>query len=179
MELFLCRNIAAREQVYDLLAWAVRHRWGMEHLPHIARKDGGKPYFPQWSDRQFNLSHSGSFALCVLDEQEVGADIERVRAHHPGVAQRSFNEAQLAWISRQPDRERAFSQLWSYKESAVKYTGVGLTVPIREIAIPLPPEQERDGILFHGGSTPDYGLCACGRTPLEGITLVRAEEFYL
>lgn len=176
MELFLCENITQRAQAYALLAWAARRRWGMEALPKIARQEGGKPYFPDCLDRQFSLSHSGRFALCALDENPVGADIERVRPHPESLAKRICSPAELDWLAAQPERERALCLLWTGKESRVKYTGTGLTVPIRGIAAPLPPQTELDGLYFYRLSTPEYALCVCGHGAPEGVVRVPAEE---
>lgn len=176
MELFLCENITRRSQAYGLLAWAARRRWGMETLPTIARQEGGKPFFPDCPDRCFGLSHSGQFALCALDERAVGADIERLRPHPDSLAKRICSPAELDWLAAQPDRERALCILWTGKESRVKYTGTGLTVPIREIAAPLPPRTELDGLYFYRLSAPEYVLCACGHGAPERVTRARAEE---
>ncbi len=44
----------------------------------LAQWQRGKPYFP--SPRcQFNLSHSGTLALCALSDRPVGVDIQMVR----------------------------------------------------------------------------------------------------
>ena len=176
MELYLCEELAERRQVYDLLAWAARRRWGLDRLPAVERAAGGKPYFPDRPDLCFNLSHSGSIALCVLDEQPVGADVERVRKHYVNLPKRICSEKELAWLDAQAERDRALCTLWTGKESLVKYTGAGLTVPIRGIAAPLPPETEADGLHFYRLSAPEYELCACGHTPAQGVVRVSAGE---
>lgn len=176
MELFLCENVTQRAQAYALLAFAARRRWGMEKLPAIARQEGGKPFFPDCPDRCFSLSHSGQFALCALDEQAVGADIERLRPHPDSLAQRICGPEELAWLAARPERERALCILWTGKESRVKYTGTGLTVPIRAIAAPLPPRTELDGLYFYRLSAPEYVLCVCAHGEPEKVTRVRAEE---
>ena len=58
MDLYLCPDISKREDVYALLAWAVRRRWGLERLPELARGDHGKPCFPAFPQYHFNLSHN-------------------------------------------------------------------------------------------------------------------------
>lgn len=174
MELFFCENVTRRDQAYALLVWAARRRWGMEKLPTIARQEGGKPFFPDRPDCCFSISHSGSAALCAVDEKPVGADAERVRPHPPGLARRICGDEELAWLAAQEDRDRALVVLWTGKESMVKCTGTGLTVPIRQIRPPLPPEEEAEGLFFCRRETPGYVFCACGHSRAEGWTAADA-----
>ena len=176
VDLYLCRTDAKREEAYGLLAYAVRHRWGLDPLPAIARSEGGKPFFPNFPNYQFNLSHSGIFALCVLDDLPVGADMETIRPHHPRLAQRICSAEELAWLEDQPNNASALCQLWVGKEALAKYHGTGLTTPLRALCPPLPPAVEQDGLLFHRITTPEYCLCVCGHTPAEPVHLVGIEE---
>lgn len=176
MELYLCQNISRREDAYSLLAYAVRHRWGLNKLPAIARTPKGKPHFPDHPDFHFNLSHSIHYALCALDEHPVGTDIEVIRPHHPHLSHRICSAEELAWLEGQEDSLSALCQLWTRKEALVKYHGTGLTVPLRSIRIPLPPAGELDSLLFHAVTTAEFCLCACGHTAAERIVFLTWEE---
>ena len=177
MELYLCENISRREDAYALLSYACKHRWGFEVLPTIARGEQGKPYFPDFPQFHFNLSHSGTFALCALDEHPVGADIERIRPHHPKLADRICSSEELEWLAEQPDKVSALCQLWTCKEALSKYHGTGLTVPLRAIRVPLPPASEQNGLLFHSMATPEFRLCVCGHSTPSPMILVDRDEF--
>ncbi len=178
MELYLCENISRREDAYALLSHAVKHRWSLETLPVIARSEQGKPYFPNHPEYCFNLSHSGRFALCALDELPVGADIERIRPHHPKLADRICSPEELDWLERQPDKTSALCQLWTRKEALVKHHGTGLTAPLRAIRVPLSPTSEQDGLVFHSIATPEFCLCVCGHSTPAPVILVGIHEFF-
>ena len=178
MELYLCEHIARREDAYALLSYAVRRRWGLESLPTIARTDHGKPFFPAFPQYHFSLSHSGSCALCAVDETPVGADIEVLRPHHPKLAERICSPEQMDWLDKQPDRARALLQLWTAKESRVKYTGSGLTVPLRSIAVPLPPADRLDNLHFFFTQGEDWLLSACGHSMPKEVQLLTREEIF-
>ncbi|MBR2059588.1 MAG: GNAT family N-acetyltransferase, partial [Fibrobacter sp.] len=152
-------NTTKRGDAYALLAYAVRHRWGVEQLPVIAHTELGKPFFPGFPNYHFNLSHSGRFALCALDEQPLGADIECIRPHHPKLAQRICSAEELVWLEQQSNNHSALCQLWTGKEALAKYRGTGLSTPLRDLCPPLPPTGEQDGLLFHRITTADYALC--------------------
>lgn len=178
MELFLMETATQKEDASALLTYAVRRFWGFSPLPAIARHKHGKPYFPAHSYCHFNLSHSGTFALCAVDEHPVGTDIEIIRPHHPKLAQRICCTDELDWLEKQPDKIAALCQLWTSKEALVKYSGTGLTVPLREICVPLPPASEQNGLHFHRVSAPDYCLCVCGHTAPQNITILTREEIF-
>lgn len=176
MELYLCEAITRREDAYALLAYAARRRWGLEQLPAIARHEQGKPFFPAHPGYHFNLSHSGTLALCALDDQPVGADMEVIRPHHPKLAQRICSEEELAWLENQPDQLSALCQLWTCKEALVKYHGTGLTVPLRSIRVPLPPVSKQDHLHFHSMVTRNWCACICGHSTATPLVIVPPEE---
>lgn len=130
-------HITRREQAYDLLARAVEDRWGLFPLPPITREERGKPRFPGLPGYRFNLSHSGSLALCALGEEPVGTDIQTVSAHRPGLPEKICSPSELDWLRRGNTWDR-FTQIWVLKEALGKYRGTGLTFPIRDMEIPIP-----------------------------------------
>ena len=79
MVLFGFRELTHRDQARQLLAWSVRRHWGLAPLPELTLWERGKPYFSHLPRRQFNLSHSGTLALCALSDRPVGVDIQVVR----------------------------------------------------------------------------------------------------
>lgn len=137
MELFFCPDATTRTDAYALLSYAVQQMYSLDNLPTIRRNEHGKPFFADHPQLHFNLSHSGTFALCALDDSPVGVDIEVIRPHHPRLAERICSPTELAWVTAQPDSHRALLSLWTKKEARVKQDGRGLTVPLREIAVPL------------------------------------------
>ena len=51
MVIYAARDLTCRSQARDLLALAVRETWGLSPLPEIARREGGKPYFPRHEEQ--------------------------------------------------------------------------------------------------------------------------------
>ena len=122
----MLRVFLTQGDVYDLLTRAVKTVWGMDSLPEIVRAEGGKPYFKEFPERHFNLSHSGQFALCALSDAPVGADIEAVRPRKEGLPAYTFRGNDYErWLTLGGDWE-AFYTLWTEVESVIKYTGEGL-----------------------------------------------------
>lgn len=167
MVIYGAQGLTARTQARELLALAAAEHWGLAPLPTICRLEKGKPYFPEAPARHFNLSHSGDLAVCALDGSPVGVDIQIVKDWRPALPKRVCSAGELKWLEAQEDRRFSFAALWALKESRVKESGQGLTVPIREIRIPLPgPEpQQLDGLWFAAYRGENWAGAVCGHTP--------------
>lgn len=122
---------------YELLTALLAEHWGVEP-PAMARRENGKPWFPGRPEIHFNVSHSGSLALCALGDRELGADIEIVRDRTNGLPRYALSDAEYDWYAARGGRWADFYTLWTLKESRAKCTGEGvLRAPVREISVPL------------------------------------------
>ncbi len=104
----------------------------------LARHPGGKPFLPG-SDLQFNLSHSGDWALLALAWRlPLGVDIEAVRPRRQpmAIARRFFPaEAAAALAGAPPERQASlFHYHWTRLEARHKLDGGGLMAPSPEDA---------------------------------------------
>jgi 4'-phosphopantetheinyl transferase len=93
--------------------------------------DNGKPALDSALDLEFNLSHSGDFAVYAFGcGRRLGIDIESVAAgNNPErVAERFFTPGENASLLRLPpeERQRAFVTFWVRKEAYLKACGEGL-----------------------------------------------------
>lgn len=93
----------------------------------------------------FNLSHSGVFAvIAVAKNQAVGVDIEQVKTQRDllNIAKHCFAESEYLAINRLTSTWRidAFYTCWSRKESFVKATGLGLSMPLDKFAVNVSPD---------------------------------------
>lgn len=166
MFLYSAQGLTSRAQARELLALAAQELWGLSPLPEIARQARGKPYFPGRETLHFNLSHSGGMALCALDGAPVGVDIQIVKEWRPGLPRRVCSPEELAWLEGQASLWPAFTLLWALKESRVKEGGQGMTIPIREIRVPLPSERpvQMDGLWFRTWSGSGWAAAVCGHS---------------
>ena len=170
MKLYAANFIKDRSDAYALLARAAEECWGFTSLPEIARTPEGKPFFSEFPDFHFNLSHSQPYALCALGDTPVGADIQIVKSTwRDGLPRRVCSPAELDWLEKQADRWATFALLWSMKEAKVKFTGTGLCTEIRSISVPLPEPGQTlyalDGILFRIFSGDGWQGAVCAQEP--------------
>ena len=92
----------------------------------------------------FNLSHSGDYAMCVIGDNPVGCDVERVRKIDLKLADRFFAPLEIELIRSQPSNEsqiNTFFRLWTLKESYIKALGKGLSLGLDSFSIQLSPLQ--------------------------------------
>lgn len=172
MVIYRAKGLTARSQARALLALAAAEHWGLSPLPQIARREGGKPYFPGHEELHFNLSHSGDQALCALDGTPVGVDIQVVKQWRPALPARVCSRPELDWLEGQPELWLSFTLLWALKEARVKESGRGLTSPIRDIRVPLPADRpvQLDGLWFGTWTGQGWAAAVCGhREPPEKI----------
>ena len=102
---------------WALLARKLGERFAWAQLPPVARTDSGKPWFPQYPQCHFNLSHSGGLALCGVGEHPLGVDVERVRPRREGLARYVLSEEEYAWFTLRGGDWGSLYTLWTLKEA--------------------------------------------------------------
>lgn len=151
---------------YALLSALLAGAGGPAILPGISRLPGGKPFFPDFPQYHFNVSHSGPLSLCALADTPVGVDIERVRPRKPGLPRYALGDREFAWFETRGSRWEDFYTLWTLKEAKVKCTGEGLRRPPREIDLPLLEPGEE-------GELEDFSFLALAGEGWRGALCVR------
>ena len=92
----------------------------------------GKPFLKNNADIYFNISHSLNYVAVAIDDTPVGIDIEEVKEVDLKIADRFFAPDELAYVLC-VDRQRAterFFEVWTKKESNIKWEGLGLSKPL-------------------------------------------------
>lgn len=103
----------------------------------------GKPFLRHNSSLQFNVSHSGEYALCAVARQVVGVDIEQLRSmdHLEGLIKRclAVSEQQALTKILPNNQSTAFLKYWTCKEAYLKATGQGISESLAAIEVDLTP----------------------------------------
>ncbi len=103
--------------------------------PTFKHNKFGKPYLKN-DEHYFNISHSYNYLAVVFAQEEVGIDIELIDFKAARV-KRKFTD--LATLGNEAD---FYTKLWVLKEGFMKYLGVGMTIPLKEITIEVTDEKE-------------------------------------
>lgn len=89
-------------------------------------------------DAIFNLSHSGSYAMCSAETNpdgqiQVGCDVEQISRYREAISKRFFCQEEYVHIKSQenPDAQRElFFRYWVLKESFIKATRQGMSMAL-------------------------------------------------
>lgn len=123
-------------EMYGLKERSIEYKFG----------EWGKPSFKYHPNIHFSLSHSGDYAICSIGDRAIGNDIELVKQGHLKVADRFFAGEELAWMRKEPDDEeitQRMFRIWTMKESFLKATGKGISLPLDAFAVVMDEENHK------------------------------------
>ena len=80
-------------------------------------------------------SHAGEYVVGVVSDGEVGCDIERNVNAPLEIAEHYFHSTEREYIEAASDPGKAFFTLWTLKESYMKMTGRGMSLPLDSFEI--------------------------------------------
>ncbi|MDP4147133.1 MAG: hypothetical protein Q8936_22100 [Bacillota bacterium] len=80
-------------------------------LIEFTTNEYGKPLLKGNKNVHFNLSHSGQWVLCAIDNRSVGVHVELVQPMELEIAERFFSEEEYTYIINKTGCERLVSFL--------------------------------------------------------------------
>ena len=126
---------------------------------NIVVSERGKPFL-QGGGCFFSLSHSADAVLCALGDRNVGADIQIASKANEALIGRFFSEEERAFVRGSEDPDRAFTEIWTKKESFCKMDGRGLALPLGSFSVFDP---HTAALLWHT-TAGEYYLALCSDT---------------
>ncbi|MCM3028278.1 4'-phosphopantetheinyl transferase superfamily protein [Bacillus safensis] len=144
----------------------------------------GKPVVRQLPSFHFNLSHSGDWVVCAVDDAPVGIDIEEIKPIDLEIAKRFFSADEYQdLLSKPAERQEAyFFHLWSMKEAFIKLTGKGLSYGLSSFTARLSedgqaaltlPDHEAPCFVQTYSLDPAYQMAVCTRKPAAAESVER------
>ena len=121
----------------------------------------------------FSISHSGMFWMCAFSGRPVGIDLQRHGSYVPPetLSRRFFHPLEDAFLQR--EGYQRFYDLWTAKESFVKFIGTGFYTEPETFSVvsesgefPTASGAQLRHIPFREG----YSLCLCSEE-IDGIVL--------
>lgn len=100
----------------------------------VALEESGKPYIPG-NPIYFSMSHSGTKAMVVISDSEVGCDIQLKKSEDTSLADRFFTETECNEINSSDNHSLTFYKMWTLKESFMKLTGKGLSLGLKNVHV--------------------------------------------
>lgn len=93
----------------------------------------GKP-FAKGLPVHFSISHSGDMAVCVVSDNEVGIDIEKIRSINPRICEKFATEEEIEYIR---NSKKGLFEIWTLKEAYFKCIGTGLNKDIKNVSFDI------------------------------------------
>ncbi|MBE6784207.1 MAG: 4'-phosphopantetheinyl transferase superfamily protein [Ruminococcaceae bacterium] len=102
----------------------------------FGKKEHGKPYASGLAV-EFNISHSGDMVVCVVDNEPIGIDVEKIRPIDLSVAKQFCSEHELVYLFGRIPTEKdfvyasektvltRFFEIWTKKEAYYKCSDMG------------------------------------------------------
>lgn len=121
----------------------------------------GKPYFKDYTDIHFSLSHSGNMAVLAISDAEVGIDVQEDRGYSEKIAKRFYHAKEYKILEKAEsvsECTKLFYQIWTGKEAYIKYTGKGMSQDLRSFSVDFTAGQ-----IFSEG----VAVATCQMVPLE------------
>lgn len=151
---------------------------------NIDRNSFGKPYVKNLENIYFNISHAGDWVACVVSGSECGIDIERVGKVNLRIAERFFHKKEYAALINKTHENRIdyFFELWTLKESYIKYKGKGLYIPLNSFCITekrgnYKAESETEEVVFTQYNWDScYKIAACTKDQVQNIIKLGINE---
>jgi len=100
----------------------------------------GKPFLRGYPKFNFNISHSGEFVVCAIDDKSIGIDIEQVKPiEYKEIAKNFFTVSEFEYIDKEDLNFRLgkFYEIWTLKESYIKCCGKGLSIPLKSFSVDI------------------------------------------
>ncbi len=97
----------------------------------------GKPLLENDRGCHFNISHSGNWVVCVIDDAPVGIDVERIQEIDLAVSRTCFTKAERADLFDKSEDQQLdyFFDLWTLKESYIKAIGEGMSCDLHSFSM--------------------------------------------
>ncbi|MCF0243819.1 MAG: 4'-phosphopantetheinyl transferase superfamily protein [Bacteroidaceae bacterium] len=118
---------------YLLLKKALKETFGIEGNPVLIEQEGGKPVLKDFPNIHFNISHCKEAVACVVGDEPLGVDVERIREYSEQLAHYTLNEEELQEVQNSAYPAKTFIRFWTMKESLLKYTGQGIRDDLKTV----------------------------------------------
>jgi len=120
-----------------LLQYSFFQKRGSLGEVQIEYNEFGKPFIQGEEGFLYNVSHAGKWVVIAYGDVQVGVDIEKICNEQDDMPINMFAQEERAYINEVMtiDRVKRFTQMWTLKESYVKYLGTGLSTDLNSFSI--------------------------------------------
>ncbi|EJQ37426.1 phosphopantetheine-protein transferase domain protein [Bacillus cereus BAG5X1-1] len=163
LEKFINKKDKLRTLIGELLIRTlINKRFKLSNKDIIMGKNQyGKPYFKYNPRYNFNISHSENFVVCAIDDKPIGIDIEKIKhIEYEEIAKNFFSKTEYNYITQGDLKCQIgnFYEIWTLKESVVKCSGRGLSMPLKSFSVEIGSDKNIKVIFNSNGEKNLYSL---------------------
>jgi 4'-phosphopantetheinyl transferase len=130
----------------------------------------GKPLLIDIPYIHFNISHAGHYIACAITDEPVGIDIELIKPIEQKIVERFFTPDEAVYIN---GHEHRFYEVWTKKESRIKWEGKGLQRSLPSFSVF--DQSERKKLMYHEVFHNDEAICHVCSTKQRPPTIRKME----
>ena len=150
------------------------------NIEDIYYGENGKP---EIEGVYFNLSHSFNKVVCVISDKPIGCDIEKIGELKEKIAERFFTNSENEHLNRFSGDEKTdeFYRLWTMKESYMKMTGEGMSLPLDRVEfvfdsnIKVYRDKQLCDCIITEYEVPGYKLTICAEDKEIGTEIIQVK----
>lgn len=113
---------AVSKIAYDFVSNLAMKQLKINQKPRLTCESNGKPFFEDYPNFHFNISHCENLVAVAVADSSVGVDIEKVRETNLKIAERFFTDEEKDFVKD----SNSFFYVWTRKEALLKRNGEGL-----------------------------------------------------
>ena len=143
----------------------------------------GKPYLKDYPHIHFNISHCDGLVACAIADTPIGIDIEKIHPFRDSILRKVLTPSEQEFLNTFRENTDAYNEIfyrfWTLKESRIKESGMGLSMPLTDFSFELDLTREpvgimcsQEGLCFHQRRIGrDCFMAVCCSKTIEGIEI--------
>lgn len=101
----------------------------------IEKNIHGKPFFKNYPNIFFNVSHSREMIGIVFYNSEIGLDIQKITKVSEYMMSRCLSQNEKKLIDFSKNKYEEFIKIWTMKEAYIKYCGLSILTDLSKIDV--------------------------------------------
>lgn len=139
LEVYKMKKDLLKEGSVEEMMTIILRKKGVTEPLEFGYNTYGKPYLDAFPEFHFNGSHSGEYIVCALCSGAIGIDIQEIVMEKDVMAlanrfMSTCESRELALLDAEY-RHAAFYRLWAQNEAYMKYTGLGMALPMSSFTV--------------------------------------------
>lgn len=128
----------------------------------------GKPFIENYKNFCFNISHSNDVIVAIIDNEDIGIDVELIQNLSDDLAKFFCTENEYNQILKEEknNKGKLITFIWSLKEAYLKFLGTGMSKSFKSFDV-ISRENIDSNIFLYNKQYKEYSLSVCSKKELQ------------